>query len=693
MTSPTQRDLTFYGYLERGAYGYWTGIPAALLDDTWLWSPFMWDALEATPGQAADLESAGWRRWRPDRIFGRIPMYLWHFWGQLAPVLGLQHPDQPGGVRGEYEFWARAEDIAQVEAVPVALAFTLASYEPLSADMRETLVTEEDGTRLMLMAQLLPPPQIGEVGLVATAPDEEHGGWQRYTLDQLGPDAQALQQRLGAALRQLAAPAEWWPVSDSFAECRSIGYARLDTTLRAALHLARRRAKQRRSTRNGRLLRNRGKPGKPGRVKALQAKIGQVEHVHRWIEALDEAYSRRPRDKWLARWGEIQQMAQQLAAKYWTLHLAQQAGTGPAQAIIPQSERRPRGPRVPLAGLVAKDPPAVHLPSNIFAQGIIRSLLNGSEYTRYKDRGIAEYRRPLAKRKGEITITLEPGDGEGWEHVLRSLDQLGDEVVDTFCAHLALAIDTHGVENITAPMWVNTDDILRICQRKQSNRAYTPTQRAAVVEHQRIIARAHVRASWPSGRKGREYRIDSTLMDVFGQAIGEYKTITGDPVWERRQVKIGEWARLLPPLSKETAIMLRKVLAYHSKNQRHAKRLGFFLSLQFRVNAARGGIVERTMRTLLEQAGIKPDLKNPGRTQGMIEDALAHLKADGVIGNYRQVIDGTSEQERARELIAQHARGWWELYENRLWQFEPPAYVREQYRHLLRAPEAESEAT
>ncbi len=148
-------------------------------------------------------------------------------------------------------------------------------------------------------------------------------------------------------------------------------------------------------------------------------------------------------------------------------------------------------------------------------------------------------------------------------------------------------------------------------------------------------------------------------------------------------MKIGEWAKLLPPLSKETAVMLRTVLSYHAQRDRYAKRLGRFLALQFRVNWYRhGGVVERTMKTLLEQAGIRPDVKRPGETRTAIESAFERLKGDGVIGTYSQVVESTATAQEVQATIEERARGWWDVYEQQLWRFEPPDYARARYKEI-----------
>src|SRR5690348_8058878 len=100
---------------------------------------------------------------------------------------------------------------------------------------------------------------------------------------------------------------------------------------------------------------------------------------------------------------------------------------------------------------------------------------------------------------------------------------------------------------------------------------------------------------------------------------------------------------MVPELSRQTAVMLRQILKYHAHNHQHEKRLGTYLTWQFRVNVRHGGVVRCEMETLLQQSGITPDLKNPERTRKRIEDALNRLEKDEVIGEHGRVIEDTPE--------------------------------------------------
>jgi hypothetical protein len=126
--------------------------------------------------------------------------------------------------------------------------------------------------------------------------------------------------------------------------------------------------------------------------------------------------------------------------------------------------------------------------------------------------------------------------------------------------------------------------------------------------------------------------------------------------------------------------MARKVLHYHSREQKHEKRLGRYLTLLYRINAYKNeGRVKVSMGVLLEQAGIMPDLDHPGRTQEAIESALKQLHIDGVIGSFTPLVENPYQGREAQERIKQRAHHWWDDYRRQLWFFDPPRYLRAAY--------------
>ncbi len=331
--------------------------------------------------------------------------------------------------------------------------------------------------------------------------------------------------------------------------------------------------------------------------------------------------------------------------------------------------------------LVTRDPSAIKTRSDQLTHALTLGLLNADQYTTYSDRRIAVYTQSFAKGKGQISLMLAPKSGEAWNHVLTSLRTLGDELVDTFLALLAIAIDIHGAEYITRPLTLHPDDLLAICQKKKSHGSYTAEQRATVMEHLHTLSRIQVSATLTL-RSGKQIRVESTILDS-SEATDEQRSQAG--CWHSQHVQLGNWSTMLRRWRRQIAVLARRVLSYHAKKQKYEKRLGCYLTLLFRINARKhGGRVKISMRVLLEQSGIIPDLKNPGRTRNVIEKALRKLYTDGVIGPFALIVDNSPRGREVQERIEQRAYHWWDDYSKQRWIFDAPDYIREAYENILR---------
>ncbi len=336
------------------------------------------------------------------------------------------------------------------------------------------------------------------------------------------------------------------------------------------------------------------------------------------------------------------------------------------------------------APLVTRDPSAIKTRSDQLTHALTLGLLNADQYTTYSDRRIAVYTRSFAKGKGQISLMLAPKSGEAWNHVLTLLRTVGDQLVDTFLALLAIAIDTHGTEHITRPLTLHPDDLLAICQKKKSHGSYTAEQRARVMEHLHTLSRIQVFATFTL-RSGKQIRAESTILDVLdrSEAIDEQRTQAD--YWHSQHVQLGSWPTMLRQWCRQIAEMARHVLGYHAKKQKYEKRLGRYLSLLFRINVRKhGGRAKISMGVLLEQAGIIPDLKNPGRTRDVIERALRQLYTDGVIGPFAPAVDNSPRGREVQERIEQRAYHWWDDYSKQRWIFDAPDSIREAYENTLR---------
>jgi hypothetical protein len=346
-----------------------------------------------------------------------------------------------------------------------------------------------------------------------------------------------------------------------------------------------------------------------------------------------------------------------------------------------QPAKRTRGPRRPATPIVAKDAETVNLRSDILNQELIRALRSSEGYQHYPDQGIAEASKKMGKKQeGRLIITIRPLENEGLDTVLAALNTLGDSCVDTYMALMAIALDRNGTENIRLSFFVSPDDILGVCGKKKTNGSFTPVQRADVTAHLKALSQARIIATIPmpasKRRKPTVLRAEGAIIDILSAKIGEYSTITGEPIWENISVALGQWITMIPELNQTTATMLRQVLAYSAKNERYQKRIGAYLTFMFRNNAKRGCMFICSMQKLLEGSGIKPE-RQVGRFKDAIEHALADLQRDGVIGKYAPIVDASPEVE-------QHANGWWDIYSRTQWRFEAPDGIKRQYRSLLK---------
>lgn len=605
-------------------------------------------AVEPVPEEidTASLELEGWQRVDETQLLCLL--------GQLFSVRVLQKPE------GSSEFYARREELAN--SLPeVSLVLTL------PGTVRKTMSALFNPGALpnfLPVAINHAPPQVGEAALVA-----KEDGWHLYRVEQLDTEALALWRALGDDLRALAQPADWWlwtPLLERAMEDPE-GIERERTELEVAWAAARGKV-QRRSLDEQRR-----------EIKTAQEQAGKLRALHQRIQQEHMA--------WGQLWSEAQQKAHLLAKAYEAFARLPSESDDLAprlltiiplektlQGVPPESEastalqpRRQRGQRQPRPELVLRDPPAVQVRSDVLTSLIMRGLLHGSEYQLRTSQGkkMAVYRMPLAKGRGELTITISPGQGQAWDDVLKSLEVLGDEVVDTFCALLALALDRYGTGRLHEPFYLSPDDILHVCQRRLSHGSFTPQQRAGVIEHLQVLTQAQVLATLPGSKPGQEFRAQSAIMDFLSGAIGEYRTATGETLWERREVKMGDWVQMVPPLADATAMMLRQILKYHPQRERFPKRLGRYITLQ---KPQREGYIVRKLRTLLTQAGIKPDPNHPGDTLTSFRNALVTLQEHKVISDFAPIIESITPE--AHERILQRAYGWWDLCEMQEWRID-----------------------
>lgn len=611
-----------------------------------------------------------------------IPLNKWE--GSTQPQLWVWEPLYLSG--SSSQAWYRASSNTG-ERIPALLAFTIESLpEPQTIPMLNPF----------------PVPQVGEYGIVVETETLEKELF-LYNIQALPLESRQRWVALGDALRKLSEPLLWPPFSER------IKLASDDTAYQNALHsfsVQRQLTKGIKDATTDLLVRE----------AMLEASRKHIENLHAMLQ----------KDN-LAQWEEVQRMANNLAHDYYQHHLAltctletpepsepEQEVVQPylltdetvqlAQEVKTKVKRTSKGSR-PMqtpTPIVARKQEAIPTLSDTLSRNLLPMLLEKDRYTLYENERTARYKQNLGKDRGNIIVDINPSNGEGWDNVQSALNMLGDEVVDAYCAVLAIGLEKNGVEHIREPFLLSPDDILEICGKVKSNRAYKPTQRAVTIGHIKTLSMITVKATLPLAgnehlvrakrgrpskgetpkKEGTFIQIKGALIDLLSFKIGEYSTITGDALWERQSVSIGEWVTMIPDLNKRTAIMLRQVLKYSAKNEVYQKRIGRYLTLMFRTNASHGGTFPQGIRmgTLLEQSNITPDYHRPQEFRNAVIRALNRLKQDSVIGNYCQFVDSTQGGQEVNTEVQEQAHGWLDLWLQQKYHFSPPEMLIEQYK-------------
>lgn len=603
---------------------------------------------------------------------------------QLYDTVRLMYPDQQKG-----ESWYKPEP-DEISPAPVTLAFSIPRWPALQN---------------LPMLNPYPLPQLGEYGYVLDARQPEQALTSYYIME-LPLVARQRWIALGEKLKELSSPLHWPPftrehqiVSDE------TEYQRHMNAIRTQLQIA---------------------TGEQQRVLFSAGTHLEAAHVH--ITQLRNALKK---ESTTQQWQEVQTMARNLARDYDDYHqsivnkhedltnasVPDVSDTADSYSLFPSElmnklaveqpskQKKPKvaRPRKEPTPIVAKGKESISHNSNQFNWEIINALRDKSTYKHYPKYNIAEHKHTFMHEKGQLLITISAQEGEGWETVLNALNTLGDGCIDTYIAVMAIAIEQNGTDGdrLRIPITINPDDILAICGKEKSHGSYTPFQRAEIIKHLKTLSQSKIIVTMPGrpatkkkrgGTKndGTILRAEGQLIDLLSFKIGEYHTITGEEVWERRAISVGPWATMIPGLNITTAMMFRSLLAYSAKNQRYQKRIGLYLTQMFRINAKRGGQFKDgiTMKQLLEGSGIVVP-REQGAFRDAIEKAIQQLKDEGIIGNFWQVVDSdTAHEETTSEIaIRQHARGWFAYYLQQIWNFSPSESVKQQYKDLLKAPD------
>lgn len=564
------------------------------------------------------------------------------------------------------------------EPAPVVLAFSIASNPPPTP---------------VYMLNPLPLPQHGEYALVMESDREEVAA---YYILELPLEARQRWVALNEAINRLSEPLKW----PQFTQEHRLASHEVEYQTRMQAF-------------------------KTGPKLALPTHVlNEIIAEHVALEAahihINNLRSALKKPDWRQQWQGVQTMARELARDYYSHHKKIQAQARREQEIslsarvdgkgtlegsltveVPEKQAKKQRSKQATTPIIARGQTTIQHNSLVAQWEIIVGLRDKDKYTLYPDHNSAEHQHSFMQDKGHMIITISAQDEEKWETVIHALNTLGDGCIDTYIAVNAIALEQNGTESnrIRTPILVSPDDILAICGKEKSHGSYTPFQRAEVVKHLKTLSQTRVRMTMPGQapkkrgprRKGAPphdgvLRVEGALIDLGSFKIGEYDTITGEEIWEKRSISVGPWITMLPDIHVKYAILFRRLLAYSGKNRRYQKRIGLYLSQMFRVNARHQGQFPNgiSMSALLEGAGIIPDRWRAGEFRDSVEKAIQQLKDDGIISAYWKIVDDTPASQKIEQEIEQHAKGWFDYYLQQKWNFAPPQSILDQYKNILK---------
>ena len=178
----------------------WISLGANL----WVWQPRVLTDV-GTADAIRSLSQSGMEPVPEDR-----PQLAIILLSQLAEVRWITEPSPTGATATTApRLWAHHADILSAVAMPVALAFG----RPANSGSESPTQLELLGPETVDIAQVLPPPTLGEVGLIAL------NEWHPAPLPGGAGELVELQSQIDAELTDLARPAGWHAYSDLLAMC------------------------------------------------------------------------------------------------------------------------------------------------------------------------------------------------------------------------------------------------------------------------------------------------------------------------------------------------------------------------------------------------------------------------------------------------------------------------------------------
>lgn len=545
----------------------------------WAWQGFGGDSIFPLPQTRGFLLRNGWKL-TPHRLWVETQLYetLFFFDGVFTESWYRSHPDE------------------SEEPPPVVLTFTL-EHHPLAPSFR--------------CLNPLPPPTMGEYGLV-----HHHDQSHLYHIRALSPEMQQHWQALGDALKALSAPFMDWQLFPDWGGSGMIEHE-LSVTRAAG-----------------------------AQSQALRQMIGKED--------------------WGEQWQKIQRMARQLARGYYYHHLAQ-----PIHPLaFPEAARRRRPqPYVPVAFDEQGYAPIV---SSLPMQAVINAIHNAASsadrwlisedaaspvpyfvYRKSAGTTIVSYRYDPEIAGSESAIAHQL-----WQEI-KTLDEKANDLILDIFSHLSLrlqdgaawffAADHLDRRNLVPVMSADRSGRKkrRAGHRQEDIQAVADTLQRLENIWLTIDQYIEVKETTQRGKKRRKktrythegrfliidarwYRDEVAAEEKDGYLRQKERTAIG---WH---IRAGEWLRtFLEVPNRQVALLCKVILAYDPYRQMWEKRLARYLLFHSHMHChGRGGVLKRTIRSMIEEVSLPLDRANPARTRDRFERAVDQLTRDKLIDGW-----------------------------------------------------------
>lgn len=586
----------------------------------------------ATIDTAAQLRDSGWECISTHSNDTNVtPFLLMSLYSQLAPVARLAIPG------GRQELWARSADVARLRAMPVILTFDLLDQTP-PTDAPIPL----DQQLFLTITETLPPPWIGNVGMIWIEDSDQGPGFMRFPLAQLDEDATVLAAILRRTIDSAAGAWNWYAIADNIPYC-------LDDTLYAA-RLA--ELRQQRLAALNTAQRN-----------ALAEETQRLKADHDHYDTTLQRDARRKGDAtWPLVMEGIQGMMQELAGKYYSHYQS----TLVKEPTPPKARQTANVFRSRKVEILSSQPVQAAMQAISAAYSDAQRAQRRHEETTIPhwplSDGIPTFKELNVKGKpaeGHTYVQIRTGDTPADKEAMvvddtqtRELQAMASKLNDgdnalfmAIMAQVMQAPEALGGAIIRADQMLDYRSLTPKTATDEngivSRHGHREEDMIALGKSLNRLAGIWIDYAQPMiVGKGKAKRIQTHkgVLIVVKEVIERRKMGEGERAYPIAWlVELGSWARnYIDKPNRQTVYLMQKVLSYDPYHETWEARLARHFMMRLRINAAKSGReVPNTIGPLMDELSLEIDERQPQRTRDHFEKALSRIVADGIISAWR----------------------------------------------------------